>query len=153
MKVRNTLKKILSQKADGFTYVETLVCLAVILILTLAVTVSAVKMIDRAKETKCRKEMEAFAQALEEYYVDCGRFPSQEQGLDALWQKPVLYPVPSGWQGPYLSSEIPLDPWGNEYYYRVPGSNNLPYEIISYGSNGESGGEGTEKDIYSWRRR
>lgn len=151
--MKGKIKKKTAYTVDGFTYVETLVCLAVVLILTLAVSVSAIKLIDRAKETKCRKEIQAFEQALEEYYVDCGRFPSQEQGLKALWEKPVLYPVPVKWNGPYLNSEVPLDPWGNEYVYKVPGTNNLPYEIISYGSDGEKGGDGTKEDIYSWKRR
>lgn len=148
-----TIKKIMNQKQEGFTYVETLVCLAVILILTAVVGIASIKIIDRAKETKCYKEIETFKQALNEYYIECGRFPSQEQGLMALWEKPHLYPVPGTWNGPYIDTEVPADPWGYEYYYKVPGPNNLPYEIFSYGSDGEKGGEGTAKDIYSWKRR
>ncbi len=138
---------------EAFSYIETLVCIAVILILTVVIGVSAIKMIDRAKETKCYKDIESFKMALEEYYTDCGVFPSNEQGLWALWEKPVLYPVPGGWDGPYLDSEVPKDPWGYEYHYKVPGTNNLPYEIFSYGSDGEKGGDGIKGDIYSWKRR
>ena len=76
-----------------------------------------------------------------------------EQGLKALWEKPYLYPVPSKWNGPYLDTEIPPDPWGNEYQYKTPGPNNLPYEIFSFGADGEKGGEGKNADIYSWKRR
>lgn len=141
------------KKLEGFTYIETLVCLLVILLLTAVVGISAIKMMDRAKDAKCRKEIQAFCEALNEYYAECSVFPSQEQGLEALWTKPYLYPVPSGWNGPYLDGEVPLDPWGNEYHYNVPGENNLPYEVFSYGSDGKSGGEGTAKDIYSWKRR
>lgn len=152
-KIVKEIKKIMKQTQGGFTYVETLVCLAVVLLLTAVVGIASIKIIDRAKQTKCYKEIETFKQALEEYYIDCGRFPSEEQGLGALWEKPYLYPVPAGWNGPYIDTELPADPWGYEYNYKVPGPNNLPYEIFSYGSDGEKGGEGTASDIYSWKRR
>ena len=147
------IKKWMTKENEAFTYVETLICIAVILILTMVVGIASIKLIDNAREAKCRKEMDVFKQALEEYYTECGIFPTQEQGLNALWEKPVLYPVPSKWNGPYIDSEIPADPWGYEYHYKVPGTNNLPYEIYSYGSDGEKGGEGTKKDLYSWKRR
>lgn len=151
--LKEKLKKGFTEGAEGFSYVETLVCIMVMLLLTVIVGVASLKLIDRAKEAKCHKEIEAFTLALEEYYSDCGILPSAEQGLEALWKKPVLYPVPSQWKGPYLDSEVPLDPWGNEYHYKVPGPNGLPYEIFSYGSDGKSGGEGSSQDIYSWKRR
>lgn len=137
----------------GFSYIETLICVAIILLLTVVVGVSSIKMMDSAKTAKCQKEIEVFKQALESYYAECGSFPTKAQGLNALWEKPVLYPVPSKWNGPYLDTEVPLDPWGNEYYYEVPGKNNLPYEIYSYGSDGEKGGTGSAEDIFSWKRR
>ena len=151
--VWKAVKKELSKTSEGFSYIETIVCIMVMLILTVVVGVASLKLIDRAKQAKCSKEIETFKSALEEYYTECGSLPSQEQGLKALWEKPYLYPVPSNWNGPYLDSEVPLDPWGNEYYYNVPGPNNLPYEIFSYGSDGEKGGEGSAQDIYSWKRR
>lgn len=147
------LSKEMSKKAEGFSYVETLICIMVMMILTVVVGVASIKLIDRAKEAKCHKEIESFRQALEEYYAECGTLPSTEQGLKALWEKPYLYPVPSKWNGPYLDTEVPPDPWGNEYQYKTPGPNNLPYEIFSYGADGEKGGEGKNADIYSWKRR
>lgn len=151
-KIKTFIKKFYKDER-GFSYIETLVCVLIILLLTVVVGISAVKLIGTAQKAKCQKEIETFKQALEEYYTECGTFPSQAQGLNALWQKPVLYPVPSKWNGPYIDTEVPLDPWGNEYIYKVPGYNNLPYEIISLGSDSESGGEGTAEDIYSWKRR
>lgn len=151
--IQNKMKRMLQKDVPGYTYMETIVCILVMTILTIAVGVASLKLIDRAKEAKCYKEIEAFRQALEEYYAECGMLPSTEQGLMALWEKPVLYPVPSGWDGPYLDTELPRDPWGNEYQYKVPGPNNLPYEIYSYGSDGEKGGDGKAADIYSWKRR
>lgn len=137
----------------GFSYIETVVCILIILLLTVTVGISAMKIIDRAKEAKCKKEIETFVGALDQYYTECGKYPTENQGLNALWEKPVLYPVPAAWNGPYINSELPLDPWGFEYHYKVPGKNNLPYEIFSYGSDGEEGGKGSAKDIYSWKRR
>ena len=153
MKMTKKLYAIVTKEDEGFSYIETLVCIAVILLLTVVVGVSSIKIIDSAKETKCEKEIETFKQALEHYYTDCGSFPTEVQGLKALWEKPILYPVPSRWKGPYIDTELPLDPWGHDYLYKVPGPNNLPYEIFSYGSDGEKGGEGALKDIYSWKRR
>ena len=147
------ITKWLMASSEGFSYVETVICIAVMLLLTVCVGAASVKMIDRARVAKCLKEMESFRLALEEYYSECGVYPSKEQGLESLWKKPVLYPVPSRWNGPYLDGEVPDDPWGNSYVYKVPGSNSLPYEIISYGADGKSGGEGKEEDIYSWKRR
>ena len=152
-KIFQKLKKELNKEADGFSYVETLVCIMVMMILTVVVGVASLRLIDKAKTAKCYKEIETFKTALEEYYSECGTLPSTQQGLSALWEKPYLYPVPAKWNGPYLDSEVPLDPWGNEYQYRVPGPNNLSYEIFSYGSDGEKGGEGKNEDIYSWKRR
>ena len=142
-----------TKKAQGFSYIETLICIMVILLLTVVVGVASLKLIDKAKLAKCYKEIETFKSALDEYYSECGSLPTQEQGLNALWEKPYLYPIPSVWNGPYLDSEVPLDPWGNEYNYKMPGNNGLPYEIFSYGSDGEKGGEGMAEDIYSWKRR
>jgi general secretion pathway protein G len=73
-----------------------------------------------------------------------------EQGLAALWEKPTLEPVSSGWNGPYLYKNIPKDPWGSMYEYVAPGPNNLPYGIRSYGADGREGGENNDADIYSW---
>lgn len=150
------MKKImekLRKRDEGFTYVETIVCMLIILILVLAIAVSSIKYVDQAKITRVRSDMDGFKKALDSYYMDCGAYPSKAQGLNALWEKPYLYPVPAAWDGPYLESEIPLDPWGNEYIYNVPGTNNLPYEIISFGSDGTEGGEKTAADIISWKRR
>lgn len=155
-KIIGKIKKLFidnNKKVEGFSYIETLVCIVVMLILTVVVGISSIKLIDSAREAKCKKEIDTFKQALEQYYTECGTFPSEAQGLSALWEKPILYPVPVNWNGPYIDTELPLDPWGNEYKYKVPGQNNLPYEIFSFGSDGEKGGEGSKKDIYSWKRR
>ncbi len=144
--------KLNSKNDEGFTFVETLVTLAIITILTLAVGISAVKYIDRARITSCKTQIETFKMALQSYYIDCGKYPGKAQGLEALWKKPIVSPIPTNWSGPYVDSEIPTDPWGTPYVYIAPGENGLPYEIRSYGADGKEGGDGIDADIISWKR-
>jgi general secretion pathway protein G len=133
--------------SEGWTFVETLVVIAIILILTGTVGFVAVKAIERAKAVAARSQLDAFSVALNGYLLDCGDFPSEGQGLAALWQKPTLEPLPEGWNGPYLAKPVPKDPWGNEYEYRKPGPSGLPFSIRSLGSDGQEGGDGAAKDL------
>ena len=138
-------------KADkGFTFIETIVTISIILILSAAVGFSAVKYIDRARMASCRNQIETFRLALQSYHLDCGQFPTEAQGLQALWEKPVLSPVPARWDGPYTDRQIPKDPWGGAYVYKNPGDKNLPFSIMSYGADGKAGGEGADAEIHSW---
>jgi general secretion pathway protein G len=130
--------------------VEILIVIAIILILTSTVGFVGYRYLDRARQVTVRSQIETFALALQGYALDCTRYPTQEQGLEALWTKPILEPVPSGWAGPYLDKRIPNDPWGNGYEYTVPGPNGLPYGVRCLGSDGREGGEGNEKDVSSW---
>ena len=138
-------------KADkGFTFIETIITISIILILSAAVGFSAVKYIDRARIAACRNQIETFRLALQSYFLDCGHFPTETQGLQALWEKPTLSPVPVRWDGPYVDRQIPKDPWGSDYIYKNPGEKNLPFTIISYGADGKMGGEGMDAEIHSW---
>ena len=134
----------------GFTFMETIISISIILILSAAVGFSSVKFIDRAKIVSCRSQIETFRLALQSYYLDCGLFPSEAQGLPALWEKPVLSPVPPLWDGPYVDRMVQRDPWGNEFIFKNPGEKNLPFTIMSYGADGKFGGEGSNADIRSW---
>jgi len=134
----------------GFTFIETIVTISIILILSAAVGFSAIKYIDRARVASCRNQIETFRLALQSYYLDCSQFPSEAQGLRALWEKPTLSPAPANWEGPYVDRQIPQDPWGGNYIYKNPGENNLPFTIMSFGADGKQGGEGTNADIHSW---
>jgi general secretion pathway protein G len=138
------------KRDPGFSFAETLASLAIILILTGTVAFAAVKYIDRARLASCRTQIETFRLALQSYYLDCGAYPAEAQGLSALWEKPVISPVPPLWDGPYLDRQLPPDPWGNEYRYKNPGEKNLPFTIISYGADGKEGGDKQNADIYSW---
>ncbi len=146
------MKKRMLKEDEGFSFVEIIASLAIILILSSAVGFSALKYIEKARRTTALTQIDSFKAALQAYYIDCGRYPTEEQGLLALWQKPYMSPVPAAWNGPYTDAEIGKDPWGEDYVYKVPGENNLPYSIISYGADGKEGGEGNDEDIVSWKR-
>ena len=145
-----SLKLILLKKDRGFTFIETIVTISIILILSAAVGLSAMKYVERSKIAAARNQIESFRFALQSYMLDCGQYPTELQGLIALWERPVLAPVPPGWDGPYLNRRVPLDPWGTEYVYRNPGDFNLPFSISSLGADGRIGGDGSNADIHSW---
>jgi general secretion pathway protein G len=139
-----------SERDGGWTFLETIVVISIVLILSGTVGVVAVGQLGRARVAVARAQIAGFTLALESYAMDCGTYPTAAQGLEALWQRPVLAPVPQDWAGPYLTREIGGDPWGNDYDYRVPGENGLPYEIRSLGSDGLPGGVGSASDVVSW---
>ena len=95
-----------------------------------------------------RAQINSFMLALDLYKQDTGLYPSTAEGLEALRVRPGSA---QHWQGPYLAKDIPLDPWGHEYIYRFPGTHSATPEIVSYGSDGRSGGEGLNADIESWK--
>jgi general secretion pathway protein G len=89
--------------------------------------------------------------ALDAYRLDNGRYPTTDQGIDALRSAPTVEPAPRNWRGPYLRREIPADPWGNPYQYVSPGEfNPHSYDRLSRGADGPPGGEGENADINSW---
>lgn len=144
-----TLNDIRNKKSEAWTFIETLIVMAIVLVLTASVGFSAIKQLDKAKIVTAKSQIETFTLALDSYYMDNGFYPSEIQGLEALWLKPTTSPEPILWAGPYLAKKVPLDPWGNEYKYSVPGDNGLPYKIISFGKDGIEGGDGNEADISS----
>jgi general secretion pathway protein G len=141
---------VLSERTDGgWTFMETIIVIAIILILSSSVGVITIRYLDRARVAAARSQIDSLSIALESYYIDCGRYPSTEQGLGALWEKPVIEPTSPSWNGPYIYKNIPDDPWGNRYDYISPGPNNLPYSIRSFGADGKEGGENNDADILS----
>jgi len=135
-------------KADkGFTFIETIITITIILILSAAVGFSAIKYVERARIAACRNQIETFRLALQSYFLDCSQYPTEAQSLEALWEKPILSPVPTSWNGPYVDRQIPKDPWGNDYVYKNPGEKNLPFTIMSYGAGREGEADG---EIHSW---
>jgi general secretion pathway protein G len=147
-------KKNYKKRLAGFTFIETLAAISIGAILAAGTSVSVLKAIDFARKTSTENQIAAFKAALQSYYIDCGRFPSEAQGLGALWEKPIISPVPDSWAGPYVDREITVDPWGNAYRYvsgEFPGSGKLPFTIMSLGADGQEGGAGSNADIFSWK--
>ena len=144
----NRLELFKSDK--GFTFIETIVTITIILIFSAAVGFSAMKYVERSRIAACRNQIEVLRLALQSYMLDNGQYPTEVQGLNALWERPVLAPVPLRWDGPYIDRRVPLDPWGNDYVFKNPGDMNLPFSIMSFGADGRPGGEGSNADIHSW---
>jgi general secretion pathway protein G len=130
----------------GFTLMELLIVLVIIGLLAALVGPTLYQRIKPAKQSAARAQIENFATALDNFYIDSGRYPTTQEGLKVLRTKPEGL---EKWNGPYLKKEIPADPWGNPYIYRAPGRSG-GYEIISYGADGREGGEGEDQDINSW---
>ena len=151
VKRRKMNKKIYRKKlySAGWTFMETLIVMAIVLLLTVSVGFSASKQLDKAKVVSAQSQISTFCLALDSYYLDNGFYPSESQGLEALWQKPSGEPYPLHWNGPYVSKKIPKDPWGNDYVYVSPGISGLPYCVKSFGKDGFEGGSGYECDVCS----
>jgi general secretion pathway protein G len=133
----------------GFTLTELLIVLVIVGLLAALVAPVLYQRINPAKESVARAQMESFMTALDSYFLDTGKFPSNQQGLAVLRTKPD---GESRWKGPYLKKELPDDPWGTPFVYRSPGRNG-GYEIISYGADGKEGGENDNSDINSWESK
>ena len=158
MKRSFTKEKKNERRNEAFTFVETLAVLAIAAILTAGCTVSIAKLVSMAKKTSARNQIDQFGAALQSYFLDCGRFPTTEQGLNALWEKPILYPVPENWDGPYVERKPGKDPWGTDFEYISSESSvmpsevpeNLPYVLICYGADKQKGGRQDGDNIVSW---
>lgn len=130
------------QRVSGFTLVELLVVLAILGMLAALVGPQVLNQLGGAKSKSATIQIRDFEQALELYKLDVGRFPRSGEGLEALVRQPS---GAKGWNGPYLKKdELPMDPWGNPYEYRVSGSR---IEIISYGADGRAGGSDEDADV------
>lgn len=135
----------------GFTLIEILVVIAVLAMLAALVAPNVFQHVGTAKDATARSQIELLGAALDAYRLDNGRYPTTEQGLDALQRQPVSEPIPSNWRGPYLRKEVPVDPWGTPYIYLSPGEvNPRGYDLLSLGADGVPGGEEEDADIVSW---
>ena len=135
----------------GFTLIEIMVVVIILGLLAVLVAPRVIGKLAVAKDKAARAQIELLGTALDSYRLDNGSYPSTQQGLDALWAKPVTSPEPRNWAGPYLKKRVPQDPWGNPYVYRSPGESNPDsYDLVSLGSDGSPGGEGENADLKSW---
>jgi general secretion pathway protein G len=132
----------------GFTLIELMVVLAIIGVLAALIVPNVLGRADDARITAARTDVGNLMQALKLYKLDNQRFPTTEQGLNALILKPTTEPVPGNWK-PYLD-KLPSDPWGRPYQYLSPGLKG-EVDVLSFGADGQAGGEGNNADLGSWQ--
>jgi general secretion pathway protein G len=132
----------------GVTLIEMLVVVTIIALFAAVVAPRMLRKTDTARATAARQQVNSFMTALGTYKLDTGLFPTNEQGLQALRVKPQGV---NQWQGPYLPQEIPVDPWGRPYVYKYPGEHGDEPDVISFGADGQPGGDGINTDIVSWK--
>lgn len=145
---RRHLKAIRHATSRGFTLIELMVVLVIIGVLAALIVPNVLDRADDARVTAAKTDIANINQALKLYRLDNQRYPTSEQGLQALVTKPTSGPVPTNWK-PYLE-KLPNDPWGNPYQYLNPGIKSA-IDIMSFGADGKAGGEGKDADIGSWQ--
>ncbi|MEA3192094.1 MAG: ral secretion pathway protein [Betaproteobacteria bacterium] len=132
-----------NHKLQGFTLLELLVVIVIIGLLAGYVAPRYFAQVGKSETQVARAQVESLEKALDQYRLDVRRYPSAEEGLEALVAKPA---TAANWQGPYLKKAVPNDPWGRAYLYRVPGEK-AEFEVVSYGRDGKPGGSGEDSDI------
>jgi general secretion pathway protein G len=137
----------MKRPAYGFTLLELLVVMVIIGLLASYVAPRFFDQIGKSEVKAARAQLDAFDKALATYRLDTGHFPSGDQGLKALVERPTSEPK---WSGPYLAKALPPDPWGRAYLYRAPGEQGRDYDLLSLGKDGQRGGSGENADISVW---
>ncbi len=132
-------------RQKGFSLIELLIVMVILGLLASLVGPRMFGKLGMAKQKTAKTQIEMLMSALDSYRLDVGRYPSTQEGLDALVQNPGV----ENWNGPYLAKAVPNDPWGNPYYYENPGQHG-EIDIFSYGADGQPGGEGEDADVNSW---
>jgi general secretion pathway protein G len=133
-------------RTAGFTLLELLVVIVIIGLLAAYVGPKYFSQLGKSEVTVTRAQIEAFEKSLDTFRLDVGRYPTTEEGLNALMTAPPT--AVAKWNGPYLKKGVPADPWGHAYQYRAPGTK-AEYEIVSMGKDGQPGGAGEAADISS----
>jgi len=134
-------------RGNGFTLIELLVVLVILGLLAGLVGPQVLRYLGGAKSDTARLQIEELGAGLDLYHLETGRYPTTEEGLGALVEKPVGV---NNWNGPYLKKNtIPMDPWGNEYHYRSPGEHGM-YDLYSLGQDNMESGEAEAADVVSW---
>lgn len=134
-------------RQQGFTLLELLVVMVVLGLLAGIVAPNLFRNMKSSEITTARAQIDALGKALDQYRLDVGLYPANQQGLAALTQAPSNA---TGWRGPYLRKAVPMDPWGQPYQYRSPGQFNSDFDLFSFGPDRKAGGDGDSADIGNW---
>jgi general secretion pathway protein G len=135
-----------SRSLIGFTLIELMVVILILAILAALVVPRVIGRTADAKRAKAATDISTLSAALQQFRLDCDRYPTSEEGLEALRQAPS--DVQGKWHGPYVQKALPPDPWGNSYIYTYPGKEGKEsYDLQSYGADGQPGGDGENADV------
>ncbi|MDM4766422.1 type II secretion system major pseudopilin GspG [Pelomonas sp. SE-A7] len=145
---RSTRPSDRRSRSQGFTLIEVMVVMVIIGVMATMVTVAVMGRAAEAKVTAARADVASLMQALKMYKLDNNRYPTSEQGLEALVRKPSIGPIPPNWK-PYIE-KLPVDPWKSAYQYANPGIKG-EIDVYSFGADQKAGGEGDDADIGSWQ--
>jgi general secretion pathway protein G len=135
-----------NRREAGFTLIELMIVLFILGLLAALVAPRLMGRVGVAKQKTAQAQIQLLATTLDLYHLDVGNYPTTEEGLRALKEKPSNA---SAWGGPYLDKAIPNDPWGRPYIYKCPGEHG-PYDLSSLGADGAPGGDGENRDITNW---
>ncbi|WP_297445109.1 type II secretion system major pseudopilin GspG [Desulfurobacterium sp.] len=136
----------MERRNRGFTLIELMVVLVILGLLAALVAPKVLNKLGKSKQKIAKMQIEMLSSALDQFKLDTGRYPTTEEGLEALIKNPGV----KGWDGPYLKkNKIPKDPWGRDYIYKCPGEHG-EYDLYSLGADGKPGGTGENADITSW---
>ena len=139
------MNRLRHSRRSGFTLIELLLVMVIVVVLAGVVVTRFGNRTEQARNTRAKADISAISTAIDAFEVDCGRFPTNEEGLAALLAAPANV---QDWRGPYFKqSTIPVDPWNNQYVYRFPGQHNTSgYDLFSMGPDGREGND----DIDNW---
>jgi general secretion pathway protein G len=136
-----------NRRNAGFTFIEIMVVVSIIGLLMALVGPRFIRGQEKAETKAAVAQIEMLGTALDTFRLDVGRYPTTQEGLAALVQRPGMT---DRWDGPYLKKGVPMDPWGHQFFYRSPGEGGRNYDIYSLGADGAPGGDGNNKDVTSW---